>query len=692
MSVRSAQAIAVGFTTRRFDTGAATAADSLPTGKLYVNGVANGATVTIAATADSVTGSYFASVTLPALALNDVVYIRISATVNSVTDNGIIWTDTKDFFAASVPDVVAGGTGGLMIAGSNAATTFATLTVTGAVVFGSTFTVTTNLLVSGTTTLTGAVSLSSTLGITGATTFTGNVSMAAGLTVTQSTTNGNGVTFTGNGTGSGFVCTSGSGATGDGAQFTAASTNGNGISGLGTGTGNGVLGTGGNGTNGDGAHFVGGTGNSSGMRTLGGGTSGDGFTSIGTASGTHGASFIGAGVGNGLVTQGGGGGGNGFHAVGVSGSSGVLINGGATGTGITIAGGNTSGIGLSITTTSGDGVSILPTAGNAIVATANGTSKHGIVVTGGTAGTSDGVKAVAGTGGVDIRGNLTGNIHGTLDTLTTYTGDTPQTGDTFALANNGTSGFVAMNADVEELITTIGVAGAGLSAVPDLAGVTTLLTRLSSARGGYLDNLSAGAVALESESVLIYNRIGAPAGASIAADIAAATAPTAAQVATAVWQDATASDFTTAGSIGKSLGGAFASLGSSVYTAPALANAPSGTGASAATIATAVWQDLLSSGDLGTPGSIGALLKANIDAQVSLVPGATLDLANAIEGGITLRGAVRVMLSAIVGKNNGIGTGTEHYRDAGPSGDTKDRIVVVFDQAKNRIGVTLITS
>ena len=45
----------------------------------------------------------------------------------------------------------------------------------------------------------------------------------------------------------------------------------------------------------------------------------------------------------------------------------------------------------------------------------------------------------------------------------------------------------------------IGANGAGLSAVPDLAGVTTLLSRLSAARAGYLDNLSAGAVAQASD-------------------------------------------------------------------------------------------------------------------------------------------------------------------------------------------------
>lgn len=93
MSVRSSQAITKVFTTRRFDTGAATNADSTPTGTLYVNGTANAATVTVT---NITTGVYKAAVTLPSLSLGDVVDLRVAATVNSVTDNGIIWTDTSD--------------------------------------------------------------------------------------------------------------------------------------------------------------------------------------------------------------------------------------------------------------------------------------------------------------------------------------------------------------------------------------------------------------------------------------------------------------------------------------------------------------------------------------------------------------------------------------------------------------------
>ena len=54
------------------------------------------------------------------------------------------------------------------------------------------------------------------------------------------------------------------------------------------------------------------------------------------------------------------------------------------------------------------------------------------------------------------------------DTVTTYTGNTVQTGDSFA---------------------RIGAAGVSLSAIPDESGVTTLLSRLTSGRATNLDNL-----------------------------------------------------------------------------------------------------------------------------------------------------------------------------------------------------------
>lgn len=84
--------------------------------------------------------------------------------------------------------------------------------------------------------------------------------------------------------------------------------------------------------------------------------------------------------------------------------AGLSSTGGATGAAVKLVGGGTSGDGLLVTTTSGHGFSV----------TATGASKHGAIFTGGDSGTSDGVKAVAGTGGVPIRGDITGNVTGNL--------------------------------------------------------------------------------------------------------------------------------------------------------------------------------------------------------------------------------------------------------------------------------------
>jgi len=69
--------------------------------------------------------------------------------------------------------------------------------------------------------------------------------------------------------------------------------------------------------------------------------------------------------------------------------------------------------------------------------------------------------------------NITAGTITTVGTLTTYTGNTPQTGDSYA---------------------RIGAAGVSLSAIPDLAGVTTLLARLTALRAGYLDNVNNSAL------------------------------------------------------------------------------------------------------------------------------------------------------------------------------------------------------
>ena len=136
------------------------------------------------------------------------------------------------------------------------------------------------------------------------------------------------------------------------------------------------------------------------------------------------------------------------------------------------------------------------------------------------------------------------------NTVTTYTGNTPQTGDAYARLGAPTGASIA--ADIQTRSTYAGGAVASVTA-PVTVGT-------NSDKSGY----------------------------------SLATAPpTAAAIATAVWTDATSGDFTVSGTPGKvlvgQLGGSFSTATSSVFTIAALANGPSGTGGSFPSAAPSNW-------------------------------------------------------------------------------------------------------
>jgi hypothetical protein len=428
--------------------------------------------------------------------------ITIATVTNQLTAAAVaagVWKDAVagDFTVASsigkalyINDVAPGGSGGHMISGVNA----------------------------GTTTL-GALT------VTGVSTFTGNVILSDGLTISApSTLNRAGISVTGNGTGSGLAVTGGS-------------------------TGHGILATSGSGATGNGIFAVAASTDGSGMRITGAGAF-PGLVVIG-GSGVTGA---------GILASAGGGDNAGIVAAGFGAGAGLQVSGGSTGPGFSIVGGGVSGDGIKTTTISGHGMNIAAT----------GASKHGIFVTGGTAGVSDGIRAVAGTGGVDIRGNITGNITGTLDTVTT------------------TINVTTVNGLAANVITAASIADAAIDRATFAADTGLQSIRSNTAQAGSATSitLDAGASALNNfyNNNIVYitggtgvgqaRFITAYVGATKVATVGAWTtnpdntstfailpfdavtvpsAPTAAQNAAAVWQDATAGDFTVPGSIGKSL-------------------------------------------------------------------------------------------------------------------------------------------
>lgn len=92
MSIRSGQSIVFDFCTQS-STGAATNADSTPTGTVKVAGVDSGATVTITNTA---TGAYKAAFTCPPVNVGEIVECQIAATVGGVAAKAIKFRDVAD--------------------------------------------------------------------------------------------------------------------------------------------------------------------------------------------------------------------------------------------------------------------------------------------------------------------------------------------------------------------------------------------------------------------------------------------------------------------------------------------------------------------------------------------------------------------------------------------------------------------
>ena len=313
------------------------------------------------------------------------------------------WDGTAE---VKLPSVIPGAAGGLFIAGSNAATTISglttgalatgTITTTGGWAVSGTFGVagvttlgglTTGALATGNITTTGAVSVSGNYTINGVTThaavtyaaFTTAAFTPSSISVSGTTTLSGAVSFgstfgvAGAVTYNSFTCSNGmtvSGASGLSVS-TLVST------GVVTLASLGVTGT----TTHTGATVY--TGNVS---------YADGITIAAPSTGNRsGLSISGNGSGHGISASGQGGGtGHGIYAV--SGS-------GATGDGIRAVS----------AASAGNGMYLLGT-----------TTGNGLLTTGGAGAGGDGIEAVAG-GGVPIRGDLTGNITGTLATVTTLT-------------------------------------------------------------------------------------------------------------------------------------------------------------------------------------------------------------------------------------------------------------------------------
>src|SRR3990167_3813650 len=214
--------------------------------------------------------------------------------------------------------------------------------------------------------------------------------------------------------------------------------------------------------------------------------------------------------------------------------------------------------------------------------------------------------------------------------------------------------LATVQADTDDLQTKIGTP-TGVSVAADIADVEgkvdDLEGRLTDTRAGYLDNLSAGAVTLEStaQSILadtddIQAKIGTPTGGSFSADLADIESKV------------------------DDLEGRLTTL-----RAGYLDNLSAGAAALESTA-----QSILA--DTGTDGVALTVAERNAVAD------ALLDLVDAIEVGLTFRQAVAIMAAALAGKLSGLPGLSPIFRNA--VADSKNRISATVDADGNRLTIT----
>jgi hypothetical protein len=234
----------------------------------------------------------------------------------------------------------------------------------------------------------------------------------------------------------------------------------------------------------------------------------------------------------------------------------------------------------------------------------------------------------------------------TIPTVTTVTGQLTAAQIATGIWQDATAGdFTVASSIGKSLYTTGAVPGAAGGLF--IAGTNAATTVTTSFTTTFTGNLTGSVGSVTGAVGSVTGAVGSVTGA--VGSISGVTFPsgfstlTTAAIATATWTDTTAGDFTTATSPGKiiftQLGGAFTTTSSSVFSSTALANAPSGTGASAATIATAVWQDLTASADFSTVGSIGKLL-ASFTAPLTSAQIATAVWQDATAGDFTVASSI----------------------------------------------------
>ncbi len=211
-------------------------------------------------------------------------------------------------------------------------------------------------------------------------------------------------------------------------------------------------------------------------------------------------------------------------------------------------------------------------------------------------------------GGLPILSSSGTTLAYTVTTVTTVTNQLTAAQIATGIWQDTTAGDFTTSSSIGKSLYTGGVVPGGTNGllIAGTNAATTITTALTANIVGNITGNLSGSVGSVTAGVIVTTN-NDKTGYTLTV-----TPPTAAAIATAVWTDTTGSDFTTLTSPGKiiftQLGGAFTTTSSSVFSTAALANGPTGGSApTAAQVATAVWQDT-TAGDFTVASSIGKSL------------------------------------------------------------------------------------
>lgn len=239
-----------------------------------------------------------------------------------------------------------------------------------------------------------------------------------------------------------------------------------------------------------------------------------------------------------------------------------------------------------------------------------------------------------------------------VDTLTTYSGNTPQTGDAFAIVKSGGTGD---NAAIKTKTDNLPAAPASTTNIT--AGTITTTTNLTNAPtvGDFTTAMKTSLNAATPASVV--GAVGSVAG-NVSGSVGSVVGLTASNLDTTISSRATAAQATSiqadiddiqtrlpAALVGGRMDASVGAMVANTLTASALAT----------------------------------------DAVNEIADG-MLDRADAVEVGLTPRQAYRVALAAVGGKVSGAATTTNTFRNA--VADSKNRIVATVDVDGNRTAIT----